>query len=130
MTDPEIGDTTYIEPVEWHSIAQIIEKEQPDALLPTMGGQTALNCSRDLVRNGVLQKHGVELIGANEHAIELAEDRQRFRNAMEDIGLECARSYIVHTVQEAEEAYQQLGLPPYYSPFFYLRRKRGRYCIQ
>ena len=88
MTDPETADVTYIEPITWQAVEKIIEREKPDALLPTMGGQTALNCALDLAHHGVLKKHNVELIGANEHAIEKAEDRQKFKQAMTDIGLE------------------------------------------
>jgi carbamoyl-phosphate synthase large subunit len=101
MTDPEMADITYIEPITWQVVEKIIERERPDALLPTMGGQTALNCALDLVRHGVLVKHGVELIGANEHAIEKAEDRQKFKQAMSDIGLESAKSGVAHTLEEA-----------------------------
>ena len=87
MTDPETADAVYIEPVNWRTVASIIEKERPDALLPTMGGQTALNCALDLVREGVLEKFGVELIAASREAIAMAEDREVFRNAMREIGL-------------------------------------------
>ena len=96
MTDPNMADAVYIEPIRWETVAKIIEKERPDALLPTMGGQTALNCALDLSRHGVLAKFGVEMIGANEIAIEMAEDRQKFREAMDDIGLESARSDVAH----------------------------------
>ena len=92
MTDPEMADAIYIEPINWRTLARIIEKEQPDALLPTMGGQTALNTALDLVREGVLEKHGVELIAASREAIDMAEDRELFRNAMREIGLECPRA--------------------------------------
>ena len=87
MTDPAMADATYIEPIKWATVAKIIEKERPDALLPTMGGQTALNCALDLEKHGVLEKFGVQMIGANAHAIDLAEDRQKFRDAMTEIGL-------------------------------------------
>ena len=87
MTDPETADAVYIEPVNWRTVASIIEKERPDALLPTMGGQTALNCALDLVREGVLERFGVELIAASREAIDMAEDRELFRNAMREIGL-------------------------------------------
>ena len=87
MTDPAMADATYVEPVEWQTVARIIEKEKPSALLPTMGGQTALNCALDLAREGVLEKHGVELIGASQDAIDKAEDRERFNKAMQRIGL-------------------------------------------
>ncbi|NBY13691.1 MAG: carbamoyl-phosphate synthase large subunit [Betaproteobacteria bacterium] len=101
MTDPETADVTYIEPITWKMVARIIEKERPDALLPTMGGQTALNCALDLARNGVLEKFGVELIGAREAAIEKAEDRQKFKEAMTAIGLESALSGVAHSMDEA-----------------------------
>ncbi len=101
MTDPETADVTYIEPITWQTVAQIIEKERPDALLPTMGGQTALNCALDLHREGVLEKFGVELIGAREEAIEKAEDRLKFKDAMTKIGLDSAKSGIAHTLEEA-----------------------------
>ena len=89
MTDPEMADVTYIEPIMWQTVEKIIAKERPDAILPTMGGQTALNCALDLARNGVLAKYNVELIGATEDAIDKAEDRGRFKEAMEKIGLSC-----------------------------------------
>src|SRR5687767_15775555 len=92
MTDPEMADVTYIEPITWQMVAAIIEKERPDALLPTMGGQTALNCALDLAREGVLEKFGVELIGASREAIDKAEDREKFKSAMKKIGLESPRS--------------------------------------
>src|ERR1700740_1838114 len=88
MTDPEMADATYIEPITWQMVARIIEKERPDALLPTMGGQTALNCALDLAREGVLEKYGVEMIGASREAIDKAEDREKFKLAMKKIGLE------------------------------------------
>ncbi|AEC18640.1 carbamoyl phosphate synthase large subunit [Pusillimonas sp. T7-7] len=109
MTDPETADVTYIEPITWQAVEKIIEREKPDALLPTMGGQTALNCALDLVHNGVLEKHGVELIGANEHAIEKAEDRQKFKQAMNDIGLESAKSGVAHSMDEAWEVQRRIG---------------------
>jgi carbamoyl-phosphate synthase large subunit len=101
MTDPETADVTYIEPITWQVVEKIIEREKPDAVLATMGGQTALNCALDLVRHGVLAKHGVELIGANEKAIEKAEDRQLFKQAMTAIGLESAKSGVAHSMDEA-----------------------------
>ncbi len=101
MTDPEMADVTYIEPITWQVLEQIIAKEKPDALLPTMGGQTALNCALDLHRHGVLAKHGVEMIGANEQAIEKAEDRMKFKDAMTSIGLESAKSGVAHSMEEA-----------------------------
>ena len=101
MTDPAMADSTYVEPVEWTTVAKIIERELPDALLPTMGGQTALNCALDLVREGVLEKFSVELIGASQDAIDKAEDRERFDRAMKSIGLSTPRSAIAHSMEEA-----------------------------
>ncbi|MFL6625715.1 MAG: carbamoyl phosphate synthase large subunit, partial [Vitreoscilla sp.] len=101
MTDPATADVTYIEPITWQVVEKIIEKERPDAILPTMGGQTALNCALDLHKHGVLAKYGVEMIGANEHAIEKAEDRLKFKDAMTKIGLGSAKSGIAHTMEEA-----------------------------
>ncbi|KAB0583494.1 carbamoyl-phosphate synthase large subunit [Ideonella dechloratans] len=101
MTDPATADVTYIEPITWQVVEKIIAKERPDAILPTMGGQTALNCALDLHKHGVLDKYKVEMIGANEHAIEKAEDRQKFKNAMTKIGLDSAKSGIAHTLEEA-----------------------------
>jgi carbamoyl-phosphate synthase large subunit len=101
MTDPEMADATYIEPITWSVLEKIIAKERPDAILPTMGGQTALNCALDLHHRGVLQKYGVEMIGADERAIEMAEDRSKFKDAMTRIGLDSAKSGIAHTMDEA-----------------------------
>ena len=101
MTDPEMADVTYIEPITWEMVAQIIERERPDALLPTMGGQTALNCALDLERQGVLERFSVEMIGARAESIDKAEDRLKFKEAMTRIGLESARSGIAHSVDEA-----------------------------
>ena len=101
MTDPESADAIYIEPINWQSLARVIEKERPDALLPTMGGQTALNCALDLVREGVLSQYGVELIAASREAIDMAEDRELFRNAMQEIGLEVPRSAIAPNMEAA-----------------------------
>ena len=109
MTDPETADVTYIEHITWQAVEKIIEREQPDALLPTMGGQTALNCALDMARHGVLTKHGVELIGANEHAIEKAEDRQKFKVAISDIGLESAKSGVAHSLDEAWEVQRRIA---------------------
>ena len=109
MTDPETADVTYIEPITWQTVAKIIEKEKPDALLPTMGGQTALNCALDLHREGVLAKCKVELIGAKEEAIEKAEDRLKFKDAMTKIGLDSAKSGIAHTLEEAWAVQKQIG---------------------
>ncbi len=120
MTDPETADATYIEPIRWETVARIIEKERPDALLPTMGGQTALNCALDLSRQGVLDKFGVQMIGANEHAIDLAEDRQKFRDAMTEIGLGSARSGVAHTMDEARKIQAGIGYPVIIRPSFTL----------
>lgn len=109
MTDPETADVTYIEPITWQAVEKIIEAERPDALLPTMGGQTALNCALDLAREGVLAKYGVELIGANEKAIEKAEDRLRFKDAMTAIGLESAKSGVAHSMQEAWDVLHRIA---------------------
>jgi len=108
MTDPDMADAVYIEPITWRTVAKIIEKEKPDALLPTMGGQTALNCALDLVREGVLEAHGVEMVGASREAIDKAEDRDLFRQAMRKIGLDMPRSAIAHSLEEAH----QVGIGP------------------
>src|SRR5690554_1524129 len=118
MTDPAMADATYIEPVTWETVAKIIEKEKPDALLPTMGGQTALNCALDLERHGVLAKHGVEMIGANADTIDKAEDRDRFDKAMKKIGLECPRATIAHTMEEAWAVAKDIGFPCIIRPSF------------
>jgi len=109
MTDPEMADATYIEPITWQVVEKIIAKERPDAVLPTMGGQTALNCALDLHKHGVLAKYGVEMIGANEKAIEKAEDRLKFKDAMTGIGLGSARSGIAHSMEEALAVQQQIS---------------------
>ncbi|MDO7653297.1 MAG: carbamoyl phosphate synthase large subunit, partial [Porticoccus sp.] len=111
MTDPSMADATYIEPVEWRTVAKIIEEEKPDALLPTMGGQTALNCALDLHREGVLDKFDVEMIGADQDAIKKAEDRSLFAAAMKKIGLETARALIVHSLEEALKVPDLFGYP-------------------
>lgn len=118
MTDPNMADVTYIEPIEWRTVAKIIEKERPDAILPTMGGQTALNCALDLSRNGVLKQFNVELIGASEDAIDKAEDRDRFKQAMEKIGLSCPKSFIAHTLEEALKVQEAVGFPTLIRPSF------------
>jgi len=120
MTDPDTADATYIEPVRWQTVEKIIEKERPDAILPTMGGQTALNCALDLAREGVLAKYGVQLIGASERAIEMAEDREKFREAMTRIGLASPRSLVAHTLEEAERHQAVLGFPTVIRPSFTL----------
>ncbi|MBV6540895.1 carbamoyl-phosphate synthase large subunit [Ursidibacter maritimus] len=118
MTDPNMADVTYIEPIEWQTVAKIIEKERPDAILPTMGGQTALNCALDLSRNGVLKKYNVELIGATEDAIDKAEDRGRFKDAMTKIGLNTPKSFVCHSFEEALAAQEQVGYPTLIRPSF------------
>ncbi len=118
MTDPAMADATYIEPINWQTVEKIIEKERPDAVLPTMGGQTALNCALDLYNNGVLEKYNVELIGANQEAIHKAEDRDLFDQAMKRIGLECARAKIVHTLEEAKAVPKEFGFPVIIRPSF------------
>ena len=118
MTDPDMADAVYIEPITWRTVARIIEKEKPDALLPTMGGQTALNCALDLVREGVLAAHGVEMIGATREAIDKAEDRDLFRQAMRKIGLDMPRSAIAHSIEEAHQVQAQIGFPTIIRPSF------------
>jgi carbamoyl-phosphate synthase large subunit len=118
MTDPEMADSVYIEPVTWASVEKIIERERPDCLLPTMGGQTGLNCALDLVREGVLEKYGVELIGASREAIDTAEDRDLFRKAMQEIGLESPRAFIAHTLEEALDVQGNVGYPTIIRPSF------------
>ncbi len=118
MTDPEMADVTYIEPIHWTVIEKIIARERPDALLPTMGGQTALNCALDLARHGVLEKYGVEMIGASREAIDKAEDREKFKVAMTKIGLGSARSAIAHSMEEALQVQAALGFPAIIRPSF------------
>ncbi|WP_438952061.1 carbamoyl-phosphate synthase large subunit [Porticoccus sp.] len=118
MTDPSMADATYIEPVEWRTVAKIIERERPDALLPTMGGQTALNCALDLAREGVLEQFGVDMIGADRDAIDKAEDRNRFDKAMKAIGLETPKAVIVHSIEEALQVPDQFGYPCIIRPSF------------
>jgi carbamoyl-phosphate synthase large subunit len=125
MTDPGMADAIYIEPVNWRTVARIIEKERPDALLPTMGGQTALNTALDLVREGVLEKHGVELIAASRAAIDMAEDRELFRNAMREIGLETPRSQIARSLDEALTGATEIGYPVVIRPSFTLGGSGG-----
>jgi carbamoyl-phosphate synthase large subunit len=120
MTDPATADVTYIEPITWHTVEKIIAKEKPDAILPTMGGQTALNCALDLWHNGVLEKYKVELIGATPEAIDKAEDRLKFKDAMTKIGLDSARSGIAHSMDEAWTVQKTLGFPTVIRPSFTL----------
>ena len=118
MTDPEIADATYIEPVEWQSLEKIIEKEKPDAILPTMGGQTGLNVSLELAKRGILEKHSVEMIGATREAIDNAEDREKFDNCMKELGLETPRSGFAHSMEDAWKVYKDIGLPCVIRPSF------------
>ncbi len=118
MTDPDMADVTYIEPISWQVVEKIIAKERPDALLPTMGGQTALNCALDLAKHGVLEKYGVEMIGASKEAIDKAEDREKFKVAMTKIGLASARSSIAHSLEEALQVQAALGFPSIIRPSF------------
>lgn len=118
MTDPEMADATYIEPITWRVVEKIIAKERPDALLPTMGGQTALNCALDLDKHGVLKKYNVEMIGATKEAIDKAEDRQKFKEAMTKIGLGSARSSIAHSMEEALQVQASIGYPAIIRPSF------------
>jgi carbamoyl-phosphate synthase large subunit len=118
MTDPSMADATYIEPVEWRTVEHIIAQEKPDALLPTMGGQTALNCALDLAKHGVLEKYGVEMIGANADAIDKAEDRERFDKAMKAIGLDTPNSGIAHSMEEAVQVSDRFGFPCVIRPSF------------
>ena len=118
MTDPDIAHKTYIEPIHWETVTKIIAKEKPDALLPTMGGQTALNCALDLDKNGILEKYNVELIGASKEAIDKAEDRQKFKEAMSKIGLASARSLIAHSLEEAVQVQASIGYPAIIRPSF------------
>src|SRR5437899_2460872 len=125
MTDPEMADVTYIEPVTWQMLEAIIARERPDALLPTMGGQTGLNCALDLVRHGVLQKYSVEMIGASSEAIDKAEDREKFKQAMARIGLACPRSTLAHSLEEALQVQAAIGFPAVIRPSFTLGGSGG-----
>ena len=125
MTDPQTADVTYIEPITWEVVERIIAKERPDAILPTMGGQTALNCAMDLARHGVLDKYDIELIGAKPDAIDKAEDRERFKEAMDRIGLESARSGVAYSLREAKELQAKFGFPTVIRPSFTLGGSGG-----
>ncbi|MFB6261357.1 MAG: carbamoyl phosphate synthase large subunit, partial [Thiohalorhabdaceae bacterium] len=125
MTDPEMADATYVEPLDWESVGKIIERERPDAVLPTMGGQTGLNCALDLDRYGVLQEFDVELIGASKEAIDKAEDRDSFKQAMEKIGLGLPRSAFAHSLEEAQEVMEYVGFPTIIRPCFTLGGSGG-----
>ncbi len=118
MTDPDMADAIYIEPINWRVVERIIEKEKPDAILPTMGGQTALNCALDLAREGVLKRNGVEMIGATPKAIDMAEDRDQFREAMTEIGLSTPRAMIAHNMADADKAADAIGFPCIIRPSF------------
>ncbi|MDH3327044.1 MAG: carbamoyl-phosphate synthase large subunit, partial [Gammaproteobacteria bacterium] len=118
MTDPGTADSVYIEPIHWQTVEKIIEKEKPDAILPTMGGQTALNCALDLEREGVLKKHNVEMIGATSDAIDKAEDRSRFKEAMTKIGLPTPTAGVAHSLEEAEQVQARIGFPAIIRPSF------------
>ncbi len=118
MTDPDMADATYIEPITWQMVEKIIAKERPDAILPTMGGQTALNCALDLAKHGVLEKYNVEMIGASRDAIDMAEDREKFKQAMTRIGLASAKSMIAHSMEEALQVQQVMGFPTIIRPSF------------
>ncbi|MGC2166866.1 MAG: carbamoyl-phosphate synthase large subunit [Gallionella sp.] len=118
MTDPNMADATYIEPITWQIVEKIIDKERPDAILPTMGGQTALNCALDLAKHGVLEKYNVEMIGASRDAIDKAEDREKFKQAMTKIGLASAHSAIAHSMEEAYQVQQAMGFPTVIRPSF------------
>jgi len=125
MTDPEVADAIYIEPINWTTVAKIIEEEKPNAILPTMGGQTGLNCALDLRRNGVLEKHNVEMIGASPESIDMAEDRELFKKAMSEIGLQSARSFLAHSLDEAVKLQQKIGYPTIIRPSFTLGGSGG-----
>jgi len=120
MTDPGFADATYVEPINTEIVTQILERERPDALLPTMGGQTGLNTAMDLWHDGVLDRLGIELIGARADVIAKAEDRQLFREAMVSIGLECPRSFLIHDMTEASRALDEIGVPAILRPSFTL----------
>jgi carbamoyl-phosphate synthase large subunit len=125
MTDPETADVVYIEPINVRMVEKIIAKERPDALLPTMGGQTALNCALDLADKGILEKYGVELIGASREAIRMAEDRELFRVAMSEIGLECPKAEVAKTFEGALDAQVKVGYPTIIRPSFTLGGSGG-----
>ncbi len=125
MTDPEFADATYVEPIKWQVLEKIIEKERPNALLPTMGGQTGLNCALDLAREGVLEKYGVRMIGATREAIDKAEDRERFKDAMEAIGLDTARGALAHSMDDAYAVLEDIGFPTIIRPSFTLGGSGG-----
>src|SRR5690606_34015030 len=125
MTDPDTADAVYIEPITPEMVEKIIAKEKPDALLPTMGGQTALNCALDLADQGILEKYGVELIGASREAIRMAEDRELFRVAMAEIGLECPKAEVAKSFEQAVEIQAKVGFPTIIRPSFTLGGSGG-----
>src|SRR5688500_2806963 len=125
MTDPDMADAVYIEPINWKTVEKIIAKEKPEALLPTMGGQTALNCALDLADAGVLEQYGVELIGASRDAIRMAEDRELFRVAMEEIGLDCPKAEVARSLEQALEIQARVGYPTIIRPSFTLGGSGG-----
>ncbi|MBP1475739.1 carbamoyl-phosphate synthase large subunit [Frateuria sp. MAH-13] len=125
MTDPEMADAVYIEPINWQTVERIIAKEKPDAVLPTMGGQTALNCALDLADNGVLEKYGVELIGASRDAIRMAEDRELFKQAMAEIGLDCPKAEVARSYEQAVDIQTRVGFPTIIRPSFTLGGSGG-----
>lgn len=125
MTDPDTADAVYVEPITWQVVEQIIAHEKPDVLLPTMGGQTALNCALDLERHGILEKYGVEMIGATKAAIDMAEDREAFRQAMARIGLDTPRALLAHSMEEAVAAQTEIGFPTIIRPSFTLGGSGG-----
>ena len=129
MTDPETADAIYIEPIHWTAVERIIEKERPDALLPTMGGQTGLNCALDLAREGVLEKYKVEMIAASREAIDMAEDRDLFRQAMADIGLESPRAEIAHSLERRWKSSRH-RLPDHHSAVLHAGWYGRRHCLQ
>ncbi|MDA0285574.1 MAG: carbamoyl phosphate synthase large subunit, partial [Planctomycetota bacterium] len=120
MTDPDMADRTYIEPITWQYVQKILEVEKPDAVLPTLGGQTGLNTAMELARRGILKDLGIELIGATEHVIEKAEGRESFKRAMLSIGIDVPRSHTVHTMEEARAAVKDIGLPIIIRPSYTL----------
>ena len=125
MTDPQTADAIYIEPIDWQTVAKIIEKERPDVVLPTMGGQTALNCALDLERNGVLAEFNVEMIGASKEAIDKAEDRELFKQAMIKIGFDVPKSAVASTLAQAQEILVDVGYPAVIRPSFTLGGSGG-----
>jgi carbamoyl-phosphate synthase large subunit len=125
MTDPDMAEAIYVEPVHWSVVERIIQRERPDALLPTMGGQTGLNCALDLAREGVLERYGVEMIGAARQAIDMAEDREQFRQAMTEIGLSTPHALIAHSMEDARQAQAQIGFPVIIRPSFTLGGSGG-----